>query len=158
MKQALLKTLVGAAALAMAAGTPVANAADTGVVTKRSAHSVQATLDKLEAIVTEKGFTVFARIDHAAGAEKVSLSLRPTQTLIFGNPKVGTKLMESNQSASLDLPIKVAAWEDADGAVWVAYNDPAWMTGRHAIADRQAVVDKMTGALGKLTDAATSGN
>ncbi|MGI9335956.1 MAG: DUF302 domain-containing protein [Gammaproteobacteria bacterium] len=156
MKQALIRSLVGAAALTMAAEAPAQVSPDGGIVTKRSAHSVQATLDKLENIVAQKGFTVFARIDHAAGAAKVGQGLRPTQTLIFGNPKVGTKLMDAKQSASLDLPIRVASWEDAEGAVWLAYNDPAWLTSRHGIGGAQAVVETMTGALGKLTDAATT--
>ena len=121
-----------------------------------SAHqNLEAALqDKLEAIVKEKGFTVFARIDHAAGAAKVGKSLRPTQLLIFGNPQVGTALISSNQSAGLDLPIRVVAWEDASGQVWLGYTAPAALAGRHGITDRDPVIEKMTGALGKLTDAA----
>ena len=133
-----------------------AAAGDDGIVRKTSANSVQGTLDKLEQIVREKGFTVFARIDHAAGAKKVGQELRPTQLLIFGNPKVGTALLQGNQSVGLDLPIRVVAWEGADGAVWVAYNDPAYLTTRHQISDRDKVVGKMTGALQKFTDAAAS--
>ena len=154
MKSPMIAGVLTAALLTL--GPDGSNAGEQkGVVTKRSAHTVQATLDKLEKIVTDKGFTVFARVDHAAGAAKVGQALRPTQTLIFGNPKVGTKIMNANQAASLDLPIKVAAWEDADGTVWVSYNDPAWLVGRHGIGNLQPVVDKMTGALGKLTDGAT---
>ena len=117
---------------------------------------IYTTLDRLEKIVRGKGFTVFARVDHAAGAAKVGLTLRPTQLLIFGNPKVGTQLMSSSQSMGLDLPIRVVAWEDEQGKVWLGYNAPAWMAGRHGVADREPVVKKMTGALGKLTDAATA--
>ena len=95
------------------------------------------------------------RIDHAAGAQKVGKQLRPTQLLIFGNPKVGTELMSSQQSAGIDLPIRVAAWEDASGQVWIGYTAPAALASRHAIGDRDPVVAKMTGALGKLTDAAS---
>jgi uncharacterized protein (DUF302 family) len=127
---------------------------DPGLVVKKSANSVAATLDKLESIVTKKGFTVFARIDHAAGAAKVGKTLRPTQLLIFGNPKVGTALMSSQQSAGLDLPIRVAAWEDAGGQVWIGYTAPAALAERHGITDRDPVIEKMTGALGKLTGAA----
>lgn len=127
---------------------------DDALVVKKSAHSVAATLDKLEGIVTSKGFTVFARIDHAAGAAKVGQSLRPTQLLIFGNPKVGTALMSSRQSAGLDLPIRVAAWEDASGQVWIGYTAPAALAERHGITDRDPVIEKMTGALGNLTGAA----
>lgn len=140
--------------LALLCISSLATAGDDGIVRKTSANSVQGTLDKLEQIVRKKGFTVFSRIDHAAGAQKVGKELRPTQLLIFGNPKIGTSLMLSNQSMGLDLPIRVAAWEDAEGTVWLAYNDPAYMTTRHQVNDREKVVGKMTGALKNLTDAA----
>ena len=130
--------------------------ADEGIVKKLSARSVQDTMDNLEGIVKKKGFTVFARVDHAAGASKVGETLRPTQLLIFGNPKVGTALMTSSQSIGLDLPIKVLAWEDSEGMVWLAYNEPAYIAERHGIEDKEAVVSKMTGALKGITDAATT--
>lgn len=113
-------------------------------------------MDNLEGIVKKKGFTVFARVDHAAGASKVGETLRPTQLLIFGNPKVGTALLTSNQSVGLDLPIKVLVWEDGEGTVWLAYNDPAYIAARHGIEDKDAVVSKMTGALKGITDAAAT--
>lgn len=128
--------------------------ADDQMVRKASANSVDVTLDRLEQIVKDKGFTVFVRIDHAAGAAKVGKSLRPTQLLIFGNPSVGTALMSSAQSAGLDLPIRVVAWEDEGGKVWLAYTAPAALAARHGIADRDEVVAKMTGALDNLTNAA----
>lgn len=128
---------------------------DPGLTIKKSSHSVSDTLDKLEGIVKSKGFTVFARIDHSAGASKVGQELRPTQVLLFGNPKIGTQLMLSQQSAGLDLPIRVAAWQDDSGQVWIGYNAPAWLADRHGITDKGAVIKKMTGALGKLTDAAS---
>ena len=119
-------------------------ASDRGMVMKKSNHPVDVTLDRLESMVREKGFTVFARIDHAAGAAKTGQALRATEVL-----------MTSRQSAGLDLPIRVAAWQDEEGQVWVAYNDPAWLARRHGIGDRGPVIGKMTGALGKFTDAAT---
>lgn len=127
-----------------------------GMITKKSAHSVQATLDRLENIVKKKGFTVFTRVDHAAGATKVGESLRPTQLLLFGNPKVGTGLMTSSQTIGIDLPIKVLAWEDESGTVWLGYNEPRYLVDRHGIKDREPIVEKMTGALKGLTDAAAS--
>lgn len=127
--------------------------ADT-MITKTSNNSVAETLNKLEKIVAEKGFGIVARVNHAAAAEKSGLSLRPTEVLIFGNPKVGTALMSSNQTIGLDLPIKVLAWEDADGVVSISYNDPAWMVSRHGIDDKPQVVEKMSGALKNFTDAA----
>ena len=142
------------AVLALPATADVA--ADDGIVLKKSNHPVDVTLDRLESTVRGKGFTVFARIDHAAGAVKAGQTLRATQVLIFGNPKVGTALMTSSQGAGLDLPIRVAAWQDADGQVWIAYNDPAWLARRHGIGDRAKVIGKMTGALAKFTDAAAN--
>ena len=127
-----------------------------GIVSKTSTHSVKDTLDKLETIVTAKGFTVVARVNHAKAAENVGQKLNPTEVLIFGNPKVGTALMQSNQAIGLDLPIKVIAWEDDKGVVTIAYNDPAWMVSRFGITDRDEVVKKMTGALMKFTDAAAN--
>jgi uncharacterized protein (DUF302 family) len=149
MRHALLVMLLLAVPLVHAAGP-----ADPGLIVKKSGHPVAATLDKLEGIVKKKGFTVFARIDHAAGARKVGKSLRPTQLLIFGNPKVGTALMSASQSVGLDLPIRVAAWEDEDGQVWIGYNDPAWLAARYNVKGRGKVIGKMTGALAALTDAA----
>lgn len=125
------------------------------LVVKASAHGVAETLDRLEAIFKKKGITVFARVDHAAGARKVGKDMAPTQLLIFGNPKIGTPLMLSNRTIGIDLPLKVLAWKDAAGKVWLAYNDPAYLKGRHGITDRDKVFAKMTGILAKLTDAAT---
>lgn len=131
----------------------VAQAAD-GVIAKKSNHSVAETIDRLEAILKEKGLTVFARIDHAAGAGKAGLALRPTTLLIFGNPKLGTPLMQSAQTVGLDLPQKALAYQDAAGDVYLAYNDPAHLKARHAIAGRDEVLKKITGALDNFTSAA----
>ncbi len=140
-------------AIALLLAVTGASAAD-GVITKSSNNSVTTTLDKLEALVKEKGFTVFARVNHAAGAKRVGETLRPTELLVFGNPKVGTALLLKGQGVALDLPIRVASWEDAQGRVWLAYNDPAWLVRRYDIAGADAVVAKMTTALANLTDAA----
>ena len=126
-----------------------------GLISQKSNNSVDVTLDRLESIVTEKGLTVFARIDHSAGARKAGLELRPTQLLIFGNPKVGTLLMQSNQTAGIDLPMKALAWEDETGQVWLTCSSAKYIAGRHHIKDRDAVVEKMTGALRKFTSYAT---
>lgn len=126
-----------------------------GLVSKKSAFSVAETLDRLERSLDQKGITVFARIDHAAGAKKAGHQLRATEVLIFGNPKLGTPLMQSNQTIGIDLPLKVLAWEDEKGQVWVTYNAPDFLADRHGVTDRAAVLKKMSGALEKLTDAAT---
>jgi uncharacterized protein (DUF302 family) len=135
---------------------PVVQAADNGLITMKSPHSVDETLDRFEKAVKSKGMTVFARVDHTKGAAKVDLELRPTQVLIFGNPKIGTLLMQSNQTAGIDLPLKLLAWQDADGQVWIAYNDPGYLVQRHNISDRDEVVAKMRKALGNFTAMATA--
>ena len=126
-----------------------------GMVKKQSNHSVAVTIDKLSEVVAAKGFTVLARIDHAAAAQTAGLELLPTELLIFGNPKVGTALMQSQRSVGLDLPVKVLAWEEADGSVWVAYTDPGYLLARHGIADREQIRNKMSGALAAFTETAT---
>jgi uncharacterized protein (DUF302 family) len=105
-----------------------------GLVTIRSDSGPAETMDRLEAAVKEKGLTVFARIDHAAGAEEVGLPLRPTSVLIFGNAKGGTPLMQSVQTIGIDLPLKALVWEDASGVTWLSYNDPSWLAKRHGLA------------------------
>jgi uncharacterized protein (DUF302 family) len=98
--------------------------ADNGLATVKSAHGVKDTIDRLAAHVTAKGMKVFARIDHAQGAGEAGLALRPTELLIFGNAKGGTPLMQARQTIGIDLPLKALAFEDADGTVWLCYNDP----------------------------------
>ena len=123
-----------------------------GMITKTSSHSVQKTMDRFEKIVKDKGFTVVARVNHAAAAKQSGDTLRPTELLIFGNPKIGSKLMQSNQTIGIDLPLKVLIWEDDKGNVTLGYNDPAWLAKRHGITDREKAFAKMTGALGKFSD------
>jgi uncharacterized protein (DUF302 family) len=104
----------------------------TGLITIPSAHSVKTTIDRLAAALTAERITVFARIDHAAGAAAVGLALRPTELIIFGQAKGGTPLMQEDQAIGLDLPLKLLAWEDADGKVWITTNDLAWIAQRYA--------------------------
>ena len=125
-----------------------------GLVIKASNYSVQETMDRFEKIVKDKGFNDVARVNHAAAAIKSGSTLRPTELLIFGNPVLGTQLMQSNQTAGIDLPLKVLIWEDENGAVTLSYNDPAWLKKRHGITDRDKVFTKMAGALNKFSDTA----
>jgi len=127
-----------------------------GMIVKSSMNSVTKTMDRLEEVLKSKGITIFLRLDHAAGAQKVGNQLRPTQLLIFGNPKLGSPLMMSKQSIGIDLPLKAVAWEDADGKVWLGYNTPDFLSKRHHINDRQKVVNKMTKVLDKFSQFATS--
>ncbi len=127
-----------------------------GVVSVKSAHSVTDTADKLEMVLKDKGMTVFTRIDHAAGAAKVGAEMRATQLVVFGNPKVGTPLMQCNQSTGLDLPQKALIWEDAEGQVWLSYNDPAYLGARHGLGECAAVLEKVAKALANFAKAATT--
>jgi uncharacterized protein (DUF302 family) len=132
-----------------------AMAAD-GLTTIRSSHGPKDTMDRLEAEVKAKRLTVFARIDHAAGAAAVGLSLRPTELLIFGNAKGGTPLMEATQSIGIDLPLKALVWQDGSGNTWLSYNDPGWLANRHGLGhDVDATVTALTAALDVLARAAT---
>jgi uncharacterized protein (DUF302 family) len=132
----------------------VAGAAQAELVRKQSPHPVGETIDRLEAVVKEKGLTVFARIDHAAGAKKAGMDLRPTELIVFGSPKVGTPLMQAKQTMGLDLPLKVLAWQDEGGQVWLAYEAPADMGAAHGMAKDNPVIQKVTGALDNFTNAA----
>lgn len=125
--------------------------ADNGIVSKPSKYSVAETLDRLEAVVKAKGATVFARIDHSGEAEKVGIRMRPTQLLIFGNPKTGSALMNASPSVAIDLPLKALVSEDAEGKVWLIYNSPEYMKGRHDLKDEFM---KNIAAIGMLVDAA----
>jgi uncharacterized protein (DUF302 family) len=132
-----------------------AMAAD-GLITIASSFGAKDTADRLESEITARGLTVFARIDHAAGATQVGLSLRPTEVLIFGNAKGGTPLMQSDQRVGIDLPLKALVWEDADGNTWLSYNDPKWIATRYGLGDDTSrVVDTLSAALAGVARAAT---
>src|SRR5690348_15434049 len=109
-------------------------------------------MDRLAAAVAEKGMTVLARIDHAGAAAKVGMELRPTEVLIFGNPKAGTPLMQAAQTMGIDLPLKALVWQDAAGKAWLGYNDPAWIARRHGV-DAPALA-AMSAALAAVAKAA----
>jgi uncharacterized protein (DUF302 family) len=123
-----------------------------GLTTIKSNFGPKDTMDRLEAEVKARGMTVFAHIDHAAGAAAVGLPLRPTDLLIFGNAKGGTPLMQSAQTTGIDLPLKVLVWQDAGGGTWLSYNDPVWLARRHGLgSDVEATVKALTGALHAVT-------
>ena len=129
--------------------------AENGLVVKESTRSVTETISLLEETLKSKGITIFARVDHTAGAAKVDLDLRPTELLIFGNPKLGTPLMQTNQTTGIDLPLKALAYEDANGKVLLVYNDPAYLNARHGLDEKAKVLEKISGALNNFTDVAT---
>ena len=111
-----------------------------GLVRVLSALGPGETMDRLETAIKDKGLTVFARIDHAQGARAAGLSLRPTELIIFGNAKGGTPLMQAGQEAGIDLPLKALVYQDAQGKVWLAYNDPHWLADRHHLPDLPNIV------------------
>lgn len=126
-----------------------------GLIVMKSAHSASVTLDRLQSLLKSKGIRVFARVSHKDNAKGVNLELRPTELLIFGNPKLGTHFFTSKQSAGIDLPMKALAWEDSKGQTWYAYNDPAYIAKRHGIKNRGDIVKKMSGALKNFAKMAT---
>jgi uncharacterized protein (DUF302 family) len=128
-----------------------------GLVTMRSSSGPTETMNRLEAAVKAKGLTVFSRVDHSAGAAEVGLPLRPTELLIFGNAKGGTPLMESAQTIGIDLPLKALVWQDASGATWISYNDPAWLARRHGLFhETDAAVNALAAALAAFAKAAAA--
>ncbi|MBO1530511.1 DUF302 domain-containing protein [Psychrobacter sp. F1192] len=130
--------------------------AKKGLVTLQSNHSVKETADKLASILESKGMTVFARVDHQKNAAGVNLELRPTQVIIFGNPKAGTPLMQCEQSVAIDLPQKILISEDADDKVWLSYNNPDYLKTRHNIQGCDTAIDNISKALNGISQAATA--
>ena len=130
----------------------------SGLITHRSAFDPKQTADRLAAAIQARGLTMFARVDHAAGAAAAGLPLRPTELLMFGNAKGGTPLMQASQTIGIDLPLRALVWQDEAGITWVGTNDPAWLAQRHQIgAEGAAVVDAMRTLLEALAREATSG-
>ena len=147
----LLNSLLYTSVAVAAVSTGMALAADGTVVTKPSQYSVPETIDRIEKAVSAKGMQIFARIDHGGEAKKVGLAMRPTELLIFGNPKGGTALMVAKPTAAIDLPMKALAWEGEDGKVWLTY------TSSELLHERHGVPTELTSKLdpvGKLLEAA----
>lgn len=141
-----MKTILTSLVLSFGAVMPAA----AELITVESSKSVADTMDALEAAVTGAGATVFARVDHTAGAASVDLQMGDAQTLIFGNPKLGTPAMQADLRAALYLPLKVAVYAKDGGSV-LTYQDPASMFAGLDISSDAKFVTMMTGALGKLT-------
>lgn len=149
-----MKTLISALAVAFTiifAGVPAMAAEDW--ITKESAHSVSVTADKLVAAIENAGPTVFARIDHAAGAKKAGLELEDTTLVIFGNPKIGTPIMQANRKAGIDLPIRVLIWSEG-GKTMLGAVSPKGLTERYGLSGVDKPLQTMGGALNKLMEAA----
>lgn len=146
-----MKTFRLFAAVAVMLVSPLAVAAD-GLVALKSPYTAVETMDRLEAEVKARSLNVFARIDHAGGAQKVGKSLRATEVLVFGNPKGGTPFMACAQTVGIDLPLKALVWEDESSQVWLGYNDPAFIAERHGTSEC-GVVPKLQKALSGIAEA-----
>jgi uncharacterized protein (DUF302 family) len=130
--------------------------AENGLISLPSRHSAGETLQRLLAALAARDLAVFARVDHAANAVAAGMTLRPTEVVLFGNPKGGTALMLDQQTAGIDLPLKVLVWEDAGGKAWLSYNDPQWLAERHGLGGKSAAaVAAMTTALRALAQEVT---
>jgi uncharacterized protein (DUF302 family) len=126
------------------------------LTTVASSFSPKKTMDRLEAEVRAKGLSVFARVDHAAGAAEAGLELRPTNLIIFGNARGGTPLMQASQTAGIDLPLKALVWQDAAGKTWLSYNEPSWIAQRHHLGIKAEIVDKLAAALSAMAKKAAN--
>ncbi len=149
----MIRTLV---LLLLLIGIPVAAQASDGLITLKSPHTVPQTADRLEKALRDKGMKIFSRIDHAAGAARAGLTLRPTVLILFGNPKIGSKLMQCDQKTAIDLPMKALVYQDDSGTTWLSYNSPAWLASRHNLAACQPVLDKVGKALAGFAASATA--
>ena len=125
-----------------------------GLTTIPSSLGQKETMDRLDAEIRARGLTIFAKIDHAAGAAEVGLKLRPTQLIVFGNARGGTPLMQSVQTIGIDLPLKALVWQDAVGKTWISYNEPRWIVQQHGVPDAEAIVTKMADQLSAISNAA----
>jgi uncharacterized protein (DUF302 family) len=130
--------------------------ANSNLVTLPSEHNVTETVERLKGLLAKKGIELFAHIDHAGAAKKVGLPLRPTQVLIFGNPKAGTPLMQSQQTIGLDLPLRVLVWEDQAGKVWLSYRPVESLARQHHVTGRDETIKGLDTGLAALARAATA--
>lgn len=155
--QTITRSLAFLALLAVASSAAAAGVAGQGMSRHASPYSVDKTVERLTANAKEKGLRIFATVDHREGARSVDMSLRPTTVVIFGNPKGGTPFMQCAQTIGIDLPLKMLAWRDDQGQVWLGYNDPAYIAKRHGASDCAAVapIANALAGLAKATIAAS---
>jgi uncharacterized protein (DUF302 family) len=129
-----------------------------GLTSIQSIFGPKETVDRLVAEISAKEMSVFGRIDHAAGATEVGLTLRPTELIIFGNARAGTPLMQSEQTVGIDLPLRALVWEDAGGKTWLSYNEPSWIARRHGVRKAEQVVTKIGAVLSAIVRKAANPN
>jgi uncharacterized protein (DUF302 family) len=150
----LARTIASIVAISLSG---VQTMAADGLTTIPSSHGPKETIDRLETAAKAKGLTIFARIDHAAGAAEAGLPLGPTTVLIFGNARGGTPLMQAAQTVGIDLPLKALVWQDTAGKTWLSYNDPAWIAQRHGLGHEvDPTIKALTAALDAVAKGATT--
>ena len=147
--------ILSAVVLIASVFTTSAAYAQEGMVSVESPFDVATTLDKLTTVLEAKGMNVFGRVNHAQNAQDVDLELRPTEVLIFGNPAVGTPLMNCAQSVAIDLPQKMLVWQDEAGTTYLGWNDPMYLKARHGIEGCDEALEKVSMALSNFAAAAT---
>jgi uncharacterized protein (DUF302 family) len=148
-----MRRIIAALLLTLLMAGPAA--AQGGLISVKSSHDVATTANRLESALQAKGLTIFARIDHAANAERIGQTLKPTLLIIFGNPALGTPLMQRSRSIGIDLPMKALIWEDRAGQVWFTYNSPDYLARRHGITEMGDIIQKMQQAMSGFAMAAT---
>ena len=126
------------------------------IISLKSPYTVENTANRFEAILKKKGLTIFSRINHSENAAGVNLNLTPTEVIVFGNPKIGTPLMQCSKTVAIDLPQKALFWQDNNGQVWLSYNNPEYLKERHHIKGCDKLITKISNVLSKLSEAATS--
>ena len=126
-----------------------------GMVVIKSSYAAKATMDRVESIAQQRDLTVFARIDHAAGAASIGKTLRANEVIIFGHPRGGTAFMECAQTVGIDLPLKILVWEDDASQVWLGYNHPAYLAQRHDVPECPTI-ENMSNALATIAETAVS--
>jgi len=155
-----MRTLLFAVAAVFVSFVPFGAQADSGLITKPSAHSAEVTTQRLEDAIKARGFKVFARLDHAAGAKEFGLSMPYSTVVVFGNPKLGTPNFVENPPLAIDLPLKALVWEDKDGEVWLSYNSSKYLYetiyARHGQPFTEKQVSGLEGGLAKLADEVTA--
>ena len=142
-------------ALLTLASTVSAQEAPPNIRTLLSSEGFAATVERLEQAIADEGLTLLTTIDHAANAENVGLELRPTTVLLFGNPEVGTPLMQAAPTLALDLPQRMLVWENEVGDVFVTWRDPTVLASEHGLQPDQAPLPNIAALLEALAQTAT---
>ncbi|MFO7705118.1 MAG: DUF302 domain-containing protein [Halopseudomonas sp.] len=127
-----------------------------GMVNVKSSFGIKETGDRLENILIDKGMTIFNRVKHSEAAINAGVELRETELIMFGNPEVGSPLMQCQQSVAIDLPQKALIWKDSEGRIWISYNDPRYLEKRHNISGCDEVISTVEKALAGIAKAAAT--